>query len=52
MTKKEINDYYEGLEHNAINNYGGYTKKEIDDFYSRLDDDDYGQEYNNAWREI
>ena len=46
MTNKEINDYYEGLEKNCINNFGGYTKEQIDDFYNHLlndndlDDDD------------
>ena len=59
MTEKEINDYYEGLEHNCINNYGGYTKEEIDDLYNRLNDDldvddcdpweefDYNNQYNS-----
>ena len=40
MTNKEIAAYYEGLEHNCINNYGGYTKQQIDDFYDHIDDDD------------
>ena len=39
MTNKEIAAYYEGLEHNCINNYGGYTKQQIDDFYNHIDDD-------------
>lgn len=55
MTKKEINDYYEALENNAINNYGGYTKEQIDNFYSHLDDEDddnFEEEYAETWREI
>ena len=41
MTNKEIAAYYEGLEHNCINNYGGYTKQQIDDFYNHIDDDEF-----------
>lgn len=54
MTKKEINEYYEGLDHNCINNYGGYSKKEIDDLYNRLpdeEDDDY-EDYDDIWAEF
>lgn len=45
MTNKEIAAYYEGLEHNCINNYGGYTKQQIDDFYDHIDDDDDDDEF-------
>ena len=54
MTKKEINEYYEELDHNCINNYGGYSKKEIDDLYNRLpdeEDDDY-EDYDDIWGDI
>lgn len=46
MTNKEIAAYYEGLEHNCINNFGGYTKEQIKSNTNHLlndndlDDDD------------
>lgn len=54
MTKKEINDYYEGLEHNCINNFGGYTKEQVEDNTNHLNDsdDDFDNEYNKIWGDI
>ena len=51
MTKKEINNYYDGLEHNCINNYGGYTKQQIEDYTNRLNDDDDEDDYD-PWADI
>lgn len=40
MTRKQINEYYEGLENNCLNNYGGYTQEQVKNNTDRLLNDD------------